>query len=141
MTKNELAKLSEAYYVFTKIRHFLESVSNLAQARLQVVENKPDFIECHTRDFGGDFTEDITDGLACFVQYELLPQCGLNDESYELVIESSNLVHMRIAGRTISFFIREFDKNTNDPYNNLTITFKLDRMEYSDFLSIVNQYC
>ena len=140
MTKNELAKLSEAYYAFNKIRHFLESVSNLAQARLQVVETKPDFIECHARDFGGDFTEDVTDGLAYFVQYELLPQCGLNDESYELVIEEANLVHMRIAGRTISFFTRDCDKDTNDPYGNLMITFKLDRMEYSDFLSIASQY-
>lgn len=138
MTKNELTRMTTAYYAFNKIRHFLESVSNLAQSQLQVVDTKPDFIECHVRDFGGDFTDDADDGLSCFVQYELLPQCSIDENSYQLVTESPSLVHMRIASRTIAFRIKDCD--TENPYGRLTVTFKLDRMEYSDFLNIVSQY-
>lgn len=132
---NKLGRLSEAYFAFNKIREFLERLSCLQQPELQVVGSKLDFIECHCRDFGGDFLANDEHGLMNFIEHELLVQCNINSDSYELIEEDSSHVNMNICGRTISFCIVDCDTDTN-PYSDLIITFELSHNEYSDFLAI-----
>lgn len=134
---NEL-NMQSAYNAFNSIRDFLQGVSCLEQSMLEVVDNRLDFIKCTLRgDFGGDFTDDTKDGLLFFVKDELLPQCRIL-ASYELKAESTNLVHMRVAGRTIAFYIKDQEIDNDDPYSELVIRFKLDKSEYSAFLQIAN---
>lgn len=134
---NEL-NMQSAYNAFNSIRDFLQGVACLEQSDLEIADNRLDFIKCTLRgDFGGDFTDDTEDGLLFFVKDELLPQCKIL-ASYELKAESTNLVHMRVAGRTIVFYIKDQQCGSDDPYSEFIVRFKLDPSEYSAFLQIAD---
>lgn len=134
-----------AYTAFTSIKSFLERLACLGQPNLDVLNSRPDYIRVALRNFGGDFlpSQSGVDGLYGFIADELLPQCHLSTDSYQLKEETSSLIIMRIHGRTIRFFMLdhkdESKDGSGDAYNDLHITFDLEPNEYSAFLDMINR--
>ena len=132
-----------AYTAFNSIKTFLERVACLNQPGLDILDSRPDYIRVALRDFGGDFLPDQSgvDGLYGFIAQELLPQCHIPADTYQLTEECSNLVIMRIHGRTIKFFMPKDgrDDEVDDPYNDLRITFSLASNEYANFLDMISR--
>lgn len=134
-----------AYTAFTSIKSFLERLACLYQPNLDVLDSRPDYIRVALRNFGGDFFtyQSGVDGLYGFIANDLLPQCHLSADSYQLKEENSSLVIMRIHGRTIRFFMLdhkdESKDGSGDAYNDLHITFDLKRYEYNKFLGMINR--
>ena len=137
-----------AYTAFTSIKSFLERVACLDQPGVVVLDSRPDFIHVELRGvpFGRELTT-ITDGEGespyDFIVYDLLPQCNIPSDCYQVKEETLSMYIMRIHGRSIRFFMNTrfvpIDDDTDDYFNDLKITFDLEPNEYSKFLDMINR--
>lgn len=137
-----------SYTVFKSIQTFLERLACLKQPEVTVVDSRPDFIHVELRGvpFGREVsTEKNVDGdkLYDFIAHNLLPQCNVSPDCYELKEESRCLVLMRTHGRTIKFFMTTeyipIDEECSTYFNNLQVSFKLEPDEYGQFLDMINR--
>ena len=106
----------------------------------------PAAVELRGVPFGREVsTEKNVDGdkLYDFIAHNLLPQCNISPDCYELKEESRCLVLMRTHGRTIKFFMTTeyipIDEECSTYFNNLQVSFKLEPDEYGQFLDMINR--
>ena len=147
-----MANMNYAYTAFTRIINYLNSISELGQSYLDIIDYRPDQVKYRFSGIGSGFLEKEENGLQRLLTEVWLPEIDLTEFKYRLDNEGP------IVYLVLTDLIRENRKDEPDPQEydiefsveqiedtsdevvrayEVTVTFKLWIDEYRSFLRMI----
>lgn len=149
-----MANMNYAYTAFTRIINYLNSISELGQSNLDIVNYRPDQVTYRFFGIGSGFLEDEENGLHRLLTEVWLPEIDLTGFKYRLDNEGSTVYLVltdlfrehRKEERgdpqeyDIQFEVTESKEDNSDKISRvyeITVTFNLWIDEYTPFLKLI----